>query len=247
MSTVNALSDREKKPNTLERKLERSSTVADRPCKCKYEGSQEIKSSSRTSNPRVNVALIKGVSCIPEDDLTKLKPMLGTDKDTVVNAKGVYFWRLKCIFSQWHRASFKGPDGALYSNTEQWMMAGKARVFNDTGTLSKIMKTSDPKKIWALGRKVANFDGRTWDKHKRHVVLQGNLLKFSQNREFARAILATGDRVLVEASPWDKIWGIGMNAASACRVPESDWKGLNLLGNALMDVRSILRDALLKA
>merc|ERR1719285_938909 len=165
-----------------------------------------------------------------------MKQMIGASKDDVVNATGVYFWRKNSVFSQWHPSGFQGLDGTVYANTEQWMMAGKARLFNDTATLSKILKTSDPRKIWALGRKVANFDGLTWDKNKRDVVMKGNLLKFSQDRKLARTILATGDRILVEASASDKIWGIGMRAADASRVTESEWKGLNLLGKALMDV-----------
>jgi len=199
----------------------------------------------RKGDPVVSIALIKDVNLEAVKNVTMLREMIRATKETVVNSKGVYFWRSQCIFSQWTPSKFKGPDGYVYANTEQWMMAGKARVFKDYNVLKQILQTPDPKTIQRLGRRVSNFDEQTWEANRERIVLEGNLLKFSQNKELARALMATGDKILVEASPLDKIWGVGLKAEIACRISQKQWKGLNLLGIALMEARRIIRFALL--
>ena len=145
------------------------------------------------------------------------------------------------VFSQWYPAEFvqlykKTP--LRYLNTEQYMMAHKALLFNDVEHFNKIMDEEDPAKIKALGRKIKNFDPETWNVQKFNIVVNANRLKFNQNPDLMKRLLATGNRTIVEASPYDKIWGIGLRASDAIKIPEEEWPGENLLGRALMVVRS---------
>ncbi len=142
--------------------------------------------------------------------------------------------------SQWWMADFEAADNT-YRCAEQYMMASKARLFGDRAAAEKIMGTSDPAEQKKLGKGVHDFDPVTWDKFNRSVIVNGNWLKFSQNRPLADFLLSTGDSVLAEASPYDKIWGIGLDASdSRARNPQK-WQGQNLLGFALMEVRDELR------
>jgi ribA/ribD-fused uncharacterized protein len=118
------------------------------------------------------------------------------------------------------------------------MMAGKARLFGDVETEAKIMKTTDPRTIKKLGRAVKNFDEKKWNEHKYKIVLAGNIFKFSQNPELKKWLLDTGNKTIVEASPYDKIWGIGYGAKNA--MDNMDKWGLNLLGKAVQEVRDLL-------
>jgi ribA/ribD-fused uncharacterized protein len=150
------------------------------------------------------------------------------------NANGLH------IFSQWHPCTFTENIGGLditYNNTEQYMMAHKALLFGDGQIYQLIMEATDPQQIKALGRKVKNFNPSVWDAHKFDIVLNGNRLKFGQNQLLRQRLLQTGNKKIVEASPYDKIWGIGLNAQTAIQTPENKWPGQNLLGEALMQVR----------
>jgi ribA/ribD-fused uncharacterized protein len=118
------------------------------------------------------------------------------------------------------------------------MMAHKAMLFGDDKNLTKILSTNDPSKHKALGRKITNFDPDIWNEHKFDIVTQGNRLKFGQNPELLKRLLDTGQKIICEASPYDKIWGIGLRAEQAVKIPNSKWPGSNLLGKALMLVRS---------
>ena len=124
---------------------------------------------------------------------------------------------------------------------EQYMMAGKAQLFGDSEIREQILKCNVPKQIKALGRKVRSFDQKVWDKFKYAIVLGGNWCKFSQNRDLREFLLSTGDSVLVEASPYDNIWGISLAASSPEAQNPVQWRGQNLLGFALMEVRDELR------
>lgn len=121
------------------------------------------------------------------------------------------------------------------------MMANKAELFGDMETKDKIMQCSTPKQIKALGRMVKGFDQEIWDKFKHSIVVNGNWRKFSQNRALCDFLLATGDSILVEASPVDKIWGIGLAADNPDAQNPLKWKGQNMLGFALMEVRDELQ------
>ena len=147
----------------------------------------------------------------------------------------------KGCLSQWQKCSFE-IDGVSYSSAEQYMMAEKARTFGDDETLEKILSAKLPGKIKALGREVKGFDGKKWDSIKFKVVVRGNMAKFSQNRELLSFLLGTGDATLVEASPKDSIWGVGLKEGDRDILDPDKWKGENLLGKALMEVRSNLAD-----
>ena len=145
----------------------------------------------------------------------------------------------KACFSQWFPADFVVDDVA-YNCTEQYMMAEKARVFGDDDIRQKMLASNDPKEIKALGRQVKNFDAETWRRVSPDIVVKGNLHKFRQNPELCQFLLDTGEKILVEASPYDTIWGIGMQESELGVDNPENWKGTNFLGFALMEVRGIL-------
>jgi len=142
--------------------------------------------------------------------------------------------------SQWWPCSFV-IDGVTYSSTEQWMMAGKARLFGDEETLAAILATSDPSAVKKLGRKVQGFDEERWRSERFELVTRGNIAKFTQDEALRDFLLQTGDAVLVEASPFDAVWGIGLGASAEGATDPLCWKGENLLGFALMRAREALR------
>ena len=111
--------------------------------------------------------------------------------------------------SQWYPYQFE-VDGVTYTSTEQYMMAEKAKLFGNDIIRSEILDTTDPRKCKALGRAVTNFDKAVWDKRKENIVRNGNFEKFMQNSALRSFLLSTGDKVLVEASPTDRVWGIGL-------------------------------------
>ena len=123
------------------------------------------------------------------------------------------------------------------------MMACKAALFSDTATLGLILEentkpNTDPKDIKALGRMISPFDEGTWVEHREKIVYLGNLYKFGQDEGLKKTLLETGKLILVEASPYDRIWGIGFKEDKA--MGEKERWGLNLLGKALMRVRDEL-------
>lgn len=122
------------------------------------------------------------------------------------------------------------------------MMAEKARLFGDLDSVAEILAAGNPGEAKKLGRAVRNFDEKIWRQNRSRIVVEANLLKFGQNPELAAFLLNTGGRVLVEASPVDRIWGIGLAADNPAAQNPNLWKGLNLLGFALMDVRGRLAD-----
>lgn len=149
-----------------------------------------------------------------------------------------FFWRGE--FSQWHKSTFT-VNGIAYNCAEQFMMAEKARCFGDLDTLSEIMATANPKTHKALGRKVKNFDPIRWDEVKSSVVYIGNYAKFTQNPSLKLILLATNNKTMVEASPYDKIWGIGLEENDPRAMTRDNWLGENLLGRALDAVRERIR------
>ena len=146
----------------------------------------------------------------------------------------------KACFSQWYPASFV-VDGVMYPTAEHWMMAEKARLFDDQKTLALILEAKTPKDAKSLGRRIKLFDHAKWEARRFDAVVEGNLAKFGQNKDLLSFLLATGDKVLVEASPNDAIWGIGMSESDPAALSPLTWKGINLLGFALMEVRAAHR------
>ncbi|WP_433006933.1 NADAR family protein [Kribbella sp. CA-294648] len=142
-------------------------------------------------------------------------------------------------FSQWYPAEFT-VDGVTYPTAEHWMMTAKARLFGDIASAAKILAAGHPGEAKALGREVANFDGAEWRRERFAIVVAGNVSKFRQNAELAKYLAGTGDRVLVEASPVDRIWGTGLAADDERSTDPQQWLGENLLGFALMAARDQL-------
>ncbi|MFD2352846.1 NADAR family protein [Nonomuraea ferruginea] len=120
------------------------------------------------------------------------------------------------------------------------MMAHKALLFGDEVAAEKILAAAHPGEAKKLGRAVGGFDEETWAAHRYEIVVRGNLAKFGQHAELKEFLLTTGGRVLVEASPLDRVWGIGLAADDPAAASPATWRGLNLLGFALMDVRDAL-------
>jgi ribA/ribD-fused uncharacterized protein len=121
------------------------------------------------------------------------------------------------------------------------MMAKKALLFNDVETYNKIMAADDPKIQKSLGRIVNGFVKEEWEAVCRDIVYEGNYAKFTQNAVMKSELLRTGDRELVEASPYDTIWGIGMHETDPNILDKSKWKGTNWLGEAIMKVRETIK------
>lgn len=143
-------------------------------------------------------------------------------------------------FSQWYRSKIT-LDGVTYNTAEQYMMAMKADYFNDKDILAKILKSKDPSEQKAFGRQVANFDAEAWNAVSRGFVYKANLAKFS-DPTLKEYLLSTGDKEIVEASPYDKIWGIGIGENDPARLDKANWRGTNWLGETLMKVRNDLRN-----
>jgi ribA/ribD-fused uncharacterized protein len=121
------------------------------------------------------------------------------------------------------------------------MMASKARLFGDTIREQIIMDAATPRAQKAGGRKVKPFDSKLWDRECKRIVCDGLYAKFTSDPTLTMLLLRTGDRTIVEASPWDKIWGIGMKETDPNSTNPSKWKGTNLLGVCLMSVRKQIR------
>lgn len=164
-----------------------------------------------------------------------------------------FFWGSASPFSQWHRSTFQiiepwtkhQPRRMLtFANAEQSMMAAKAAHFGDWETYCRILSTTDPRRVKALGRQVTPFDAAEWSRVAKDCVRTSNLAKFGQNPALKAALLATGDSVLVEASPYDRIWGIGLAETHPDARNPARWRGTNWLGEVLMEVRTTLRGRL---
>ena len=144
-------------------------------------------------------------------------------------------------FSQYYMASFI-IDGRKYNCAEQWMMASKAKMFEGNDNIfQEIMKETKPANIKSFGRMVTNYDEAIWSNSRYDIVVKGNMAKFSQNKDLKLILLSTGNAILVEASPIDKIWGVGMAITHPNIKDPTKWQGTNLLGKALMEVREKLK------
>jgi ribA/ribD-fused uncharacterized protein len=144
--------------------------------------------------------------------------------------------------SQWFPSPFE-HGGIRYLTAEHFIMAAKARLFGDTASLGHILAARTPAEAKALGRQVSTFDEPAWSAARSAAVVEGNVAKFGAHADLRDFLLATGDRVLVEASPRDCIWGIGLDAANPRAADSGQWRGQNLLGFALMEARRRLSGA----
>jgi ribA/ribD-fused uncharacterized protein len=155
----------------------------------------------------------------------------------------VFFWG--GTMSQWC-PSFFIIDGVEYNCTEQYMMAKKALMFNDFDAYREIMLEEEPATQKAIGKTVIGFNKEKWEKYCIDIVTDGNYAKFTQNPKMKEELLASGDREIVEASPEDKIWGIGLHETNPYVLDKSKWQGTNWLGIAIMRVRERIRNEQMK-
>lgn len=151
-----------------------------------------------------------------------------------------YFFRSVSPFSNFFHCYFE-DEHRRYFTSEMYMMYHKAMLFNDIDVAEQILNVDNPNDAKQLGRQVSNFDQDVWDEHKISIVFNGCYLKFSQNEEIRDVLLDTRDIILVEASKYDRIWGIGLDQYDIdCLYPDK-WRGQNLLGFTLMAVRDKIR------
>ncbi|MFI5838452.1 NADAR family protein [Catenuloplanes sp. NPDC051500] len=159
----------------------------------------------------------------------------------------VFFWGHQprrdggeCL-SQWAPSPFT-VDGVRFETAEHYMMWRKAMLFDDAETAARVLAAGHPKQAKDLGRRVRDFDEQVWLAARYGIVVDGNVAKFRQHAAMGDYLRGTGDRVLVEASPLDRVWGIGLAADDPRAEDPSAWRGLNLLGFALMEVRDVVAD-----
>jgi len=154
----------------------------------------------------------------------------------------VYFWG-DTTFSNWGPSKFR-YKGQNFENSEQAFMWEKARVFEDYEIANKILLVDNPSLIKKLGRKVKNFDPAVWDRKSYDIMYEVNMSKYLQNPELKKILLSTGDKTIVEASPYDKVWGVGLHWNDDKILDESNWDGLNLLGKVLVEVRDMINEGM---
>ena len=175
-----------------------------------------------------------------------------TDKNELIDhldkggrVKYLFFWGHtpktsgavdKSCLSQWYPCSFE-IDSIVYRSAEHFMMAEKARLFKSSEVLERIVAAKSPAEAKKLGRLVKGFDDSKWNAERFGIVVRGNVAKFTQDDSLKKFLLKTGKKVLVEASPRDRIWGIGMGQNNEFAENPRKWRGLNLLGFALMQAR----------
>ena len=154
-------------------------------------------------------------------------------------AQHTFFFSDRDIYSNWYMADFE-VDGKRFSCGEQWMMYAKAMVFGDEDTAQRILQAKTPKEHKALGREVKGFDKAIWDTAGMSEVRRGLFEKFRQDVRLRDELLSTAGTTLVEASPWDKIWGVGLGENDPRIDIEANWTGENRLGNMLTGIRDEL-------
>ncbi|MCS0604204.1 NADAR family protein [Streptomyces sp. LP11] len=141
--------------------------------------------------------------------------------------------------SQWWPSLFV-VDGVGYATAEHWMMAAKARLFGDAEAERRVLAAGHPAEAKKAGRLVRGFDEAIWRRERFRIVVEGSVHKFAADAALRAFLLGTGERVLVEASPVDRVWGIGLAATDDAASDPERWRGPNLLGFALMEARERL-------
>ncbi len=154
----------------------------------------------------------------------------------------ILFWHSDSIFSNWYQPVKIEYNNQIFENTEALFMFMKAKFFNDEEIALEIVNNQDPKSTKALGRNIKNYDDVRWGEVRYSFMRDANFLKFSQNKNLGYKLIETGNKILAEASPYDTVWGIGLYPNSPAAKNESTWKGQNLLGKCLMEVRENLKE-----
>ena len=148
--------------------------------------------------------------------------------------------RITFVFFWSHSSHGASGDGHRFTTAEQYMMWRKAVLFGDDEVAAQILSAGGPGAVKDLGRRVRGFDEEVWEREHFGIVVDGSVAKSGQDPELRDHLLATSNRVLVEASPRDRLWGIGLAADDEAAQVPSHWRGLNLLGFALMEARERL-------
>ena len=154
--------------------------------------------------------------------------------------KFTFFWESDSPFSNWYACPFV-HNGIEYNCSEQYMMYKKAILFGDHEVAEMIMEQSSPRKQKFLGRQVRGYVDEIWMDNCQDIMVPGLVSKFIQDTYSLNCILETGDSIIVEASPYDKIWGIGMTKNDPRATDPTQWEGKNFLGNVLMRARDVIR------
>ncbi|QVL31383.1 NADAR family protein [Telmatocola sphagniphila] len=148
-----------------------------------------------------------------------------------------FFWKHR--LSQWQHAPFV-LGGITFTHAEQYMMYAKALLFSDREAAGRILAAETPREQQEIGRRVRGYDESVWVLFREGIVFTANYARFSQNEDQRELLFSTRGTTLVEASPHDRIWGIGLSADDPRARDRSQWLGLNLLGEVLMRVREAL-------
>ncbi|KAF2661153.1 DUF1768-domain-containing protein [Lophiostoma macrostomum CBS 122681] len=199
---------------------------------------------SHPQSPSTSTSSIS-ISISPQPNMSQPTPTPTNSSLPTPTSTPIYFWKpheKNGYLGQWYTSPFS-ISGSTYRTAEMYMMVQKAALFGDSKIAAQMLKTQDPKTHKALGRKVRGFDEGVWESNRLRIVTEGTYHKFTTATNAAQLrtmLLATGDRELVEASPLDRIWGIGFAESNAGA--NREYWGLNLLGRALMDVRTRLRE-----
>ncbi len=191
--------------------------------------------------PRATVSDMRTIQARSREDLARLM-------SSGARVRFLHFWGHRprsdgsvgagCL-SQWWPSPFT-VDGRRYATAEHWMMAAKARLFGDTEAESRILEADGPAQAKNIGRSVRDFDEAVWERERFGIVVEGSVHKFAAHDDLRAFLLGTGDRVLVESSPLDRVWGTGLAATDDGASDPGRWRGLNLLGFALMEARERL-------
>ena len=160
----------------------------------------------------------------------------------LITDKYVFFYG--GIFSQWAPSVFS-IEGITYNCAEQYMMAKKALLFKDKEQLQKIMNSDHPRDQKYYGRQVKDFDTEKWDLVYKKYIYEANYAKFTQNKAMLDELISYGDREIVEATPTDKIWGIGLAVDDPKIHDKSNWQGTNWLGEVIMRVKTDIESKIL--
>jgi ribA/ribD-fused uncharacterized protein len=156
---------------------------------------------------------------------------------TMINSDYYFFYKTQHPFSQWYKCSFEA-DSVIFNCAEQYMMYRKAVLFGDTDSAAQILKSKNPREQKDQGRKVKCFDVDVWNINVKDIVYSGNKAKFSQNEPLLNFLLQTENALIVEASPLDTIWGIGLAEDDPDRFDKNKWRGTNWLGEILTELRT---------
>ena len=149
-----------------------------------------------------------------------------------------FFWKHR--LSQWHMVNFQ-LNGITYCCCEQAMMHQKALLFKDYDSTVRIMAVWNPAEHQRLGRHIKNFDQKIWDANKERIVYEVSKARYTQSAACRELLLSTGDALLVESSPYDCVWGIGLGKDDPKALDEKQWRGQNLLGKILTQVREEIK------